>query len=123
MLYSLARSALFKLDPEVAHDLALKSLAALGPGAALLGAGADGGESRRVMGIDFPNPVSGRGPGQERRVPGCAAALGFGCRDRHDDAPPQPGNPKPRMFRLVEPNDHQPPGFSNVGVERLLLWH
>ena len=57
MLYSLARSALFKLDPEVAHDLSLKSLAAIGPGAALLGAGADEGPPVRVMGIDFPNPV------------------------------------------------------------------
>ena len=57
MLYTLARSALFQLDPELAHDVALKSLAALGPGAALLGAGAGTGESKRVMGIDFPNPV------------------------------------------------------------------
>jgi hypothetical protein len=40
MLYSLARTALFKLDPETAHDLALKSLAALGPGASLLGTAA-----------------------------------------------------------------------------------
>jgi hypothetical protein len=37
MLYSLARAALFKLDPETAHDLALRSLAALGPGARVLG--------------------------------------------------------------------------------------
>src|SRR5258708_26851870 len=57
MFYTLARAALFKLDPEIAHDLALKSLSALGPGAALLGAGAGAGEARRVMGIDFPNPV------------------------------------------------------------------
>ena len=42
MLYTLARKALFKLDPEVAHDLALKSLSVLGPGAALLGAGGTG---------------------------------------------------------------------------------
>ena len=57
VLYTLARSALFQLDPEVAHHLALKSLAALGPGAALLGAGADRDEARTVMGIEFPNPV------------------------------------------------------------------
>ena len=38
-------------------DLTLKSLAALGPGVALLGAGADSGEAKRVMGLDFPNPV------------------------------------------------------------------
>jgi len=45
LLYSLARAALFRLDPEVAHDFALKSLATLGPAAALLGAGADHDES------------------------------------------------------------------------------
>jgi dihydroorotate dehydrogenase len=39
MLYSLARSALFRLDPEVAHDLTLKSLRALGPARRSSGAG------------------------------------------------------------------------------------
>jgi dihydroorotate dehydrogenase len=123
MLYSLARSALFRLDPEVAHHLALKSLCALGPGAALLGAGADRKESRRVMGIDFPNPV-GLAAGLDKNgeyIDGLAA-LGFGFLEIGTVTPrPQPGNPKPRMFRLEA---HEAIinrlGFNNVGVEQLL---
>lgn len=123
MLYSLARAALFKLDPEVAHDLSLKSLAALGPGAALLGAGADAGESRRVMGIDFPNPVGlAAGLDKNGEYIDALAALGFGFLEIGTVTPrPQPGNPKPRMFRLEE---HEAVinrlGFNNHGVEQLL---
>ncbi len=122
-LYRLARSALFKLDPEVAHDLTLKSLAALGPGAALLGAGADAAESRRVMGIDFPNPV-GLAAGLDKNGDyiDALAALGFGFLEIGTVTPrPQPGNPKPRMFRVVE---HEAIinrlGFNNAGLEKLL---
>jgi dihydroorotate dehydrogenase len=123
MLYSLARSALFRLDPEVAHHLALKSLCALGPGAALLGAGADAKESRRAMGITFPNPV-GLAAGLDKNgeyIDGLAA-LGFGFLEIGTVTPrPQPGNPKPRMFRLEA---HEAIinrlGFNNVGVEQLL---
>ena len=123
MLYSLARSALFKLDPEVAHDLALKSLSMLGPGAALLGAGAEAGEARRVMGIDFPNPVGlAAGLDKNGRYIDALAALGFGFLEIGTVTPrPQPGNPKPRMFRLEE---HEAIinrlGFNNQGVEKVL---
>ena len=123
MLYSLARAALFKLDPEVAHALALKSLAALGPGAALLGAGADKAEARRVMGIDFPNPVGlAAGLDKNGEYLDALAALGFGFLEIGTVTPrPQPGNPKPRMFRLEE---HEAIinrlGFNNQGVEKLL---
>ena len=123
MLYSLARTALFQLDPELAHALALKSLAALGPGAALLGAGADPGEAKRVMGIDFPNPV-GLAAGLDKNgvYIDALAALGFGFLEIGTVTPrPQPGNPKPRMFRVVE---HEALinrfGFNNVGVEQVL---
>ncbi|APV50566.1 dihydroorotate dehydrogenase (quinone) [Betaproteobacteria bacterium GR16-43] len=123
MLYSLARAALFRLDPEVAHDLALKSLCALGPAAALLGAGADAGESKRVMGIDFPNPV-GLAAGLDKNGDSidALAALGFGFVEIGTVTPrPQPGNPKPRMFRLPE---HEAIinrlGFNNGGLENLL---
>ena len=123
MLYSLARTALFKLDPEVAHDLALKSLSVLGPGAALLGAGSDAGESRRVMGIDFPNPVGlAAGLDKNGEYIDALGALGFGFLEIGTVTPrPQPGNPKPRMFRLPE---HEAIinrlGFNNQGVEKLL---
>ena len=123
MLYRLARGALFKLDPEVAHDLTLKSLAALGPGAALLGAGADAAESRKVMGIEFPNPV-GLAAGLDKNGDyiDALAALGFGFIEIGTVTPrPQPGNPKPRMFRVVE---HEAIinrlGFNNAGLEKLI---
>jgi dihydroorotate dehydrogenase len=123
LLYTLARSALFKLDPEVAHDLALKSLSALGPGAALLGAGADAGEKRTVMGIDFPNPVGlAAGLDKNGEYLDALGAMGFGHLEIGTVTPrPQPGNPKPRMFRLPE---HEAIinrlGFNNQGVEKLL---
>ncbi len=123
MLYSLARNLLFKLDPEVAHDLTLKSLAMLGPGAALLGAGAERTAPSRVMGIDFPNPVGlAAGLDKNGAYIDALAALGFGFLEIGTVTPrPQPGNPKPRMFRLEE---HEAIinrlGFNNLGVERLL---
>ena len=123
MLYSLARSALFRLDPEVAHDLTLKALSAMGSGAALLGAGADKGEARTVMGIEFPNPLGlAAGLDKNGEYIDALGALGFGFLEIGTVTPrPQPGNPKPRMFRLVE---HEAIinrlGFNNHGVEKLL---
>ena len=123
MLYSLARGALFRLDPETAHGVALKSLRAFGPAAALLGAGGDAGEARSVMGIDFANPVGvAAGLDKNGEYVDALAALGFGFIEVGTVTPrPQPGNPKPRMFRLPE---HEAIinrlGFNNDGVERLL---
>lgn len=123
MLYSLARNALFRLDPEVAHDLALKSLSALGPGAAWLGAGGSAGEARRVMGLEFPNPVGiAAGLDKNGEYVDALAALGFGFVEVGTVTPrPQPGNPRPRLFRLEE---HEAlvnrMGFNNDGVEALL---
>jgi dihydroorotate dehydrogenase len=123
MFYRLARTALFQLDPEVAHDLALKSLSVLGPGAALLGAGSDRGESRRVMGIEFRNPVGlAAGLDKNGEYLDALGALGFGFLEIGTVTPrPQPGNPKPRMFRLEA---HEAIinrlGFNNQGVEALL---
>lgn len=123
MLYSLARTALFKLDPEVAHDIALKSLSALGPGAALLGAGADRREAKRVMGIDFPNPVGlAAGLDKNGEYIDALAALGFGFIEIGTVTPrPQLGNAKPRMFRLTDREAIiNRLGFNNQGVEKLL---
>src|SRR3954465_10708713 len=104
MLYRLARSALFQLDPEAAHDLALKSLSALGPAAALLGAGSDRDEGRSVMGLAFPNPVGlAAGLDKNGAYIDALAALGFGFIEIGTVTPrPQPGNPKPRLFRIPE---------------------
>jgi dihydroorotate dehydrogenase len=123
MLYSLARAALFRLDPEVAHDFALKSLSTLGPAAALLGAGADRGRVAHRDGHSLPNPVGlAAGLDKNGEYIDALAALGFGFLEIGTVTPrPQPGNAKPRMFRLVEHEaDHQPAGFQQQGVERLL---
>jgi dihydroorotate dehydrogenase len=123
MLYRLARSALFRLDPETAHEVALRSMCALGPAVALLGAGADRGEERTVMGIRFPNPV-GLAAGMDKNAEYLEpmAALGFGYLEVGTVTPrPQPGNPKPRLFRLVEQEAIiNRMGFNNVGVEKML---
>ena len=123
MLYALARSVLFRLDPEVAHDLALKSLSALGRGAQWLGAGAAAGEAKRVMGLDFPNPVGvAAGLDKNGEYVDALAALGFGFIEVGTVTPrPQPGNAKPRLFRLEEHGALiNRMGFNNAGVEALL---
>jgi dihydroorotate dehydrogenase len=123
LFYSLARAALFRLDPEVAHDFALKSLSTLGPAAALLGAGADRDEARTVFGIKFPNPVGlAAGLDKNGEYIDALAALGFGFLEIGTVTPrPQPGNAKPRMFRLPE---HEAIinrlGFNNQGLDKLL---
>jgi len=101
----------------------MKAMCALGPAAALLGAGADRNETRQVMGIEFPNPV-GLAAGFDKNGEYLDAlhALGFGHLEAGTVTPrPQPGNPKPRLFRLVE---HEAiinrMGFNNVGVDRFL---
>jgi dihydroorotate dehydrogenase len=123
MLFSLARKALFKLDPEVAHGLTLKSLRTLGPAVALFGAGSDAGEAREVFGIRFPNPVGlAAGMDKNGEYIDALAALGFGFIEVGTVTPrPQPGNPKPRLFRLVDEDAIiNRLGFNNLGVEQLL---
>jgi dihydroorotate dehydrogenase len=76
-----------------------------------------------VMGIDFPNPVGlAAGLDKNGEYIDALGALGFGYLEIGTVTPrPQPGNPKPRMFRLVE---HEAIinrlGFNNQGVERLV---
>jgi dihydroorotate dehydrogenase len=123
VLYTLARGALFRLDPEVAHDLTLKSLSLLGPATALLGARGEPDESVAVMGLEFPNPVGlAAGLDKNGEYIDALGALGFGFLEIGTVTPrPQAGNPKPRMFRLEE---HEAIinrlGFNNHGVEKLL---
>lgn len=124
MLYQLARSALFQLDPEVSHDLTLKSMQLMGSsGLDKLLACKQPELPVNVMGIDFPNPV-GLAAGLDKNAVAIDAmsALGFGFVEVGTVTPrPQSGNPKPRIFRL--PQQHaiiNRMGFNNLGVDALL---
>jgi dihydroorotate dehydrogenase len=120
LLYALARPLLFTLHPETAHNLTLPSLqkaAALG---LLKAAIPSPGDTRQVMGIRFPNAV-GLAAGLDKNgayIDGLAA-LGFGFIEVGTVTPrAQPGNPKPRMFRLPGSNAIiNRMGFNNEGAD------
>jgi dihydroorotate dehydrogenase len=124
MFYALARAALFALDPEAAHHVALKSLQAL-QRVRLSGRKppVTGPCARSVMGLQFPNPV-GLAAGLDKNAAYIDAlgALGFGFIEVGTITPrPQPGNPRPRLFRLPEANALiNRMGFNNEGVDRLV---
>jgi len=123
-MYQLARKALFRFDAETSHELTLD----------LLGAGERLGlikplvkaipsDPVEVMGITFDNPV-GMAAGLDKNGDYFHALgqLGFGSVEIGTITPrPQPGNPKPRLFRLPE---HEAiinrMGFNNKGVAHLV---
>jgi dihydroorotate dehydrogenase len=123
-MYSLARSFLFCLDAERAHDLGLVSLeAAYRTGLNPLLAIRPAPLPTRVFGLDFPNPV-GLAAGLDKNGAhvDALAALGFGFIEVGTTTPrPQAGNPKPRMWRLPR---HEAVinrlGFNNDGVDALV---
>ena len=123
-MYSLLRSALFRLDPETAHHVTLDSLNTLYSlgfiGMAVRHSAAD---PRTIMGLTFPNPV-GLAAGLDKNGDyiDALAALGFGFIEIGTVTPlPQPGNPKPRMFRLSEAQAIiNRMGFNNDGVDKLI---
>jgi dihydroorotate dehydrogenase len=123
MLYrTLLRPLLFRLPPETAHELALHALSLrlwrLAPGG---GALAPFGELRR-FGLIFANPV-GLAAGFDKNgvALGALASLGFGFIEAGTVTNvPQPGNPRPRLFRL--PLDRalvNRQGFNNEGAAAL----
>ena len=123
MLYALARSLLFRLEPETAHDLTLRSLNK----AQRLGVAPtrrySSAKSIRAMGLDFPNPVGlAAGLDKNGEYIDALATLGFGFIEIGTVTPrPQPGNPKPRMFRLSEQEAIiNRMGFNNDGVDKLI---
>lgn len=118
-LYSLARPLLFSLDPESAHNLTLPMLRY----AAKLGLGMmrkTVEDERNVMGLRFPNAVGlAAGLDKDGACIDGLSALGFGFIEVGTVTPrPQPGNPKPRMFRIPEANALiNRMGFNNGGVD------
>jgi dihydroorotate dehydrogenase len=119
-LYSLARPLLFSMDPEAAHHLtlpALKRAAALGLTKCLPQPKPD---PRTVMGLTFKNPVGlAAGLDKDGAYIDALNDLGFGSIEVGTVTPrAQPGNPKPRMFRLPEAHAIiNRMGFNNGGVD------
>lgn len=122
--YALARPFLFSLDAETAHEFTLNTLRRTqGLMPACTPDFASQGRAVKVMDIDFPNPV-GLAAGLDKNGE-CIEAwgkLGFGFVEIGTVTPrPQPGNPKPRMFRLPEAMGIiNRMGFNNHGVDNLL---
>ncbi|MFO1283107.1 MAG: quinone-dependent dihydroorotate dehydrogenase [Burkholderiales bacterium] len=124
MFYPLLRPVLFALDPERAHELAFAALdRAARLGLARMAAPRLPPDPVRVMGIDFPNRV-GLAAGLDKDAAHLdgLAALGFGFLEAGTVTPrPQPGNPRPRMFRIPEAQALvNRLGFNNGGVERFV---
>jgi len=124
MLFEIARPLLFLLDAEAAHGLTLPSfrlIHRLGlsglPGRPLPAAPVT------AMGITFPNPV-GLAAGFDKNAEyiDLFAAFGFGFLEVGTVTPrPQPGNPRPRLFRIVAAQAIvNRMGFNNCGVEQLV---
>ncbi|WP_430462678.1 quinone-dependent dihydroorotate dehydrogenase [Thalassolituus sp. LLYu03] len=122
--YSLSRALMFRLDGETSHELGLDMLGAaerlgllkfLAPQVAAL--------PTTVAGIEFPNPV-GLAAGLDKNGDyiDAFARLGFGFIEIGTITPrPQPGNPKPRLFRIPERRAIiNRMGFNNKGVDHLV---
>ena len=123
-MYALSRPFLFALDAERAHGLGLASLeAAYRSGLNPLIAKPPKPLPTKAFGLTFPNPV-GLAAGLDKNGAHIDAllALGFGFVEVGTVTPrPQPGNPKPRMFRLPQQEAViNRLGFNNDGVDALV---
>ena len=129
-MYRILRPLLFLLPPEQAHRLtfALLDLAARVPGLmkTIVGSGIGGSSTVDVMGLRFPSPVGlAAGMDKDARHVNALADLGFGFIEVGTLTPrPQPGNDRPRLFRLKRDRALiNRMGFNNGGadaaVERL----
>lgn len=122
-MYSLARELLFKLSPETSHELSIDLIGAGGRlGLNGLLTQAPRSLPVKVMGLEFANPV-GLAAGLDKNgdaIDGFAQ-LGFGFVEIGTVTPrPQPGNPKPRIFRLPQATAIiNRMGFNNHGVDHL----
>ena len=124
-VYRLLQPLLFRLPAERAHYLtmgALQTLTALPGGTAVAKSawGSPPGRPVRCFGLDFPNPVGlAAGFDKDARWIDALATLGFGFLEVGTLTPrPQPGNPRPRLFRLrADRALINRMGFNNGGVE------
>ena len=120
MFYSLVRPALFRIEAERAHTLALNALKLM-PGGRRAEPG--GPLAVEVAGIAFPNPLGmAAGFDKDGEVPDALLGLGFGFAEAGSITPlPQAGNPPPRLFRLAEDRAViNRMGFNNHGAAKAL---
>jgi dihydroorotate dehydrogenase len=124
-LYPALRRLLFRLDPEASHGIGMAALRAAQAVPGVAGALArrhlvDAAPLRQTLfGREFPNPV-GLAAGFDKNAEAVRAipALGFGFAEVGTVTPlPQPGNPKPRLFRHAAEHSLQNAlGFNNSGL-------
>ncbi len=124
LLYRALRPLLFALDPESAHTLSMRGLDALHAlGLARALAGAVPRIPVRALGLEFPNPL-GLAAGLDKHGDHIDALgdLGFGFIEIGGVTPrPQPGNPRPRIFRLREAEAIiNRLGFNSLGLDYLV---
>lgn len=119
MLFNLIRPAIFALDSETGHRLALNALKML----PRIAPTCSGALSSQIAGLTFPNPVGvAAGFDKDAEVPDAMLGLGYGFTEVGSITPlAQSGNPKPRLFRLVEDRAViNRMGFNNGGAEAAL---
>ena len=118
MIERLGLAALHRLDPETAHGLALKALKS--PFAPNVTPPTSPALATEIAGLKMPNPV-GLAAGFDKNADVIAPLMrsGFGFLEVGAATPrPQPGNPRPRLFRLTEDRAAiNRFGFNNEGVE------
>jgi len=122
-LYQIAKPLLFQLDAECAHNITLKALRISGKLGLLKLCAIPACQPREVMGLTFPNPVGlAAGLDKNGAAIDALAYLGFGFVEVGTVTPrPQPGNPKPRLFRIKEAEGViNRFGFNNLGVDNLV---
>lgn len=123
--YAILRKILFSLNPETAHNLTFKALK-LGRYFALtrlLSSPKKLNSPVKVMGINFPNHLGlAAGLDKDGIAVTALSELGFGSIEVGTVTPlPQPGNPKPRLFRIPERGALiNRMGFNNLGIDNLL---
>lgn len=122
MLYSLLKPVLFRLDPEFSHELTFKMLK-LVQKTGILPPPHYNSTPISCFGLNFPNRV-GLAAGLDKNAECVPAwqALGFGFVEVGTVTPrAQPGNPKPRLFRLTEREAIiNRLGFNNLGIDYLI---
>ena len=123
-MYNIIRFFLFLFNPEFAHHLAMKSLKIANHfGLLSLIAQKPQCKPRLIMGLKFDNPVGlAAGLDKNAQYIDCLSKLGFGFIEVGTVTPrPQPGNPKPRSFRLTKEEGMMNRfGFNNDGIDRVI---